>query len=56
MIKQLKTNVKSILSGMEDPVLLNQLPQTTSHSTTVPIGCKPEMMKSILQDHINKQN
>lgn len=41
---------------MEDLVLLNQLPETTSQSTTLPIGYKPEMMKSILQDHINKQN
>ena len=33
---------------MEDVALLNKLPETTSQSITLPIGYKPEMMKSNL--------
>jgi len=34
--------------------LLNQLPEATSQSTKLPIGYKPEMMKSDLDKEFNK--
>ena len=46
MIEQLQKNQKAITSGLEDLALLNQLLETSSQSTTLPIGNRPEMMNS----------
>ena len=45
LIEKLQQNQKAIKSGLEDIVVYNQLPETTSQKSILPPDYQPEMMK-----------
>ena len=53
MIEQLQKNQKELKSGLEDLIILQQLPEP-QQTTTLPIDYKPEMMKPGFKSNIDE--
>ena len=55
MIEQLQKNQKELKSGLEDLIILQQLPDVQpQQTTTLPIDYEPEMMKPGLKSNIDE--
>ena len=52
VIEQLQKNQKAITSGLEDLPMLQQLPETSSQTSKLPVDYKPAMMEKIAQTSI----
>ena len=52
LIEQLQKNQKAITSGLDDLILYQQLPETSTQDTKLPIDYKPDLDKGFNTDEI----
>ena len=53
MLEQLQKNQKALTSGLEDLLMVQQLPDVQPQTTKLPIDYKPEMLKPQFQSDID---